>query len=156
MPRLITHTAGLFTALLMLLLVSAPVVAQQSGIDRVGDYEIHYDVLPTAFLNPQVAQGYNLVRSRGQGMVRVTVLKRLDDGSVEPVRATVSGQVGNLAGQVNGLGFRMVEVGRREGYSHIATFRFSHDDPLRFNLRVIYAPGEPAHELHFIRRLYLD
>lgn len=145
-------------SLLLLILLLLPLVASARNHppEPVGDYVIYYDVLPTAFLEPQVAQAYSLVRSKGQGMVRVTVLKKLDDGTLQPVRARVSGQVSNLAGQMNGLGFREIEVGRGQGYSSVATFRFSHDDPLRFNLRVTYSPQFPAHELGFIDRLLME
>lgn len=145
-------------SLLLLVLLLLPLVASARNHppEQVGDYTIYYDVLPTAFLEPQVAQAYNLVRSKGQGMVRVTVLKKLDDGTLQPVRARVSGQVSNLAGQLNGLGFRELEVGRGQGYSSVATFRFTHDDPLRFNLRITYSPQFPAHELGFIDRLLME
>ncbi|MBE0506150.1 MAG: DUF4426 domain-containing protein [Marinospirillum sp.] len=140
----------------LMLLLPLPLLAQNNAMERVGDYEIYYDVLPTSFLNPQVAQGYGIVRSKGQGMVRVTVLKRLEDGSSEPVRARVSGQAGNLAGQINSLGFQLKEVGQGEGYANIASFRYSHDDPMRFLLRVTYSPQHPAYELAFVRRLLMD
>ncbi|GLR63525.1 DUF4426 domain-containing protein [Marinospirillum insulare] len=145
-------------AALFLLLVASPafVAAAQEGMERVGEYEIYYNVLPTSFLNPQVAQGYGVVRSKGQGMVRVTVLHRLADGSSEPVKARVSGHAGNLAGQLNGLSFHTHQVGQDNGYFNLATFRFAHDDPMRFNLRVTYNSKQPAHELSFIRRLYMD
>jgi len=142
--------------LLVLSLLPLTLLAQDKNMERVGDYEIYYDVLPTSFLNPQVAQGYGVVRSKGQGMVRVTVLRRLADGSGEPVKARVSGHAGNLAGQLNGLSFHTHEVGQSQGFFNLATFRFAHDDPMRFKLRVTYDSKKPAHELAFIRRLYMD
>jgi len=144
--------------LLLLLICLLPLTAQagqQGNLRQVGDYSIHYDVVPTAFLDPQVAQGYGITRSRGQGLLRITVLKK-EGEQLKPVRAMVSGQVGNLAGQTNSLSFRQVEVGQDEGYSTLATFRYSHDEPLRFNLQVGYAAGQPSEELHFIRRLYIE
>lgn len=135
---------------------SLTLLAQDKNMEKVGDYEIYYDVLPTSFLSPQVAQGYNVVRSKSQGMVRVTVLHRLADGSSEPVKARVSGHAGNLAGQLNGLSFHTHEVGQNQGFFNLATFRFVHDDPMRFKLQVTYSPQQPAYELAFIDRLYMD
>lgn len=142
--------------LVALSLLPLTLLAQDKNMERVGDYEIYYDVLPTSFLNPQVAQGYGVVRSKGQGMIRVTVLHRLADGSSKPVNARVSGHAGNLAGQLNGLSFHTHQVGQNQGIFNLATFRFVHDDPMRFNLRVTYDSKKPAHELAFIRRLYMD
>ena len=142
--------------LFLLSLMPLTLLAQDKNMERVGEYEIYYDVLPTSFLNPQVAQGYGVVRSKGQGMIRVTVLHRLADGTSEPVKARVSGHAGNLAGQLNGLSFHTHEVGQNQGIFNLATFRFAHDDPMRFNLRVTYDSKKPSHELAFIRRLYMD
>lgn len=148
----------LLAGFLLLLLNFLPLtlLAQDKNMERVGEYEIYYDVLPTSFLNPQVAQGYGVVRSKGQGMVRVTVLHRLKDGTSKQVNARVSGHAGNLAGQLNGLSFHTHQVGQNQGVFNLATFRFAHDDPMRFNLRITYDSKKPAHELSFIRRLYMD
>lgn len=148
----------LLSGLLLVALSFLPItlLAQDKNMERVGEYEIYYDVLPTSFLNPQVAQGYGIVRSKGQGMVRVTVLHRLADGTSKQVNARVSGHAGNLAGQLNGLSFHTHQVGQNQGIFNLATFRFAHDDPMRFNLRVTYDSKKPAYELSFIRRLYMD
>ncbi len=147
----------LLSGLLLVALSVLPLAAlAKDNVEQVGEYEIYYDVLPTSFLNPQVAQGYGVVRSKGQGMVRVTVLRHLADGTSEAVKARVSGYAGNLAGQLNGLSFHTHEVGQNQGIFNLATFRFANDDPMRFNLRVTYDSKKPAHELAFIRRLYMD
>lgn len=141
----------------LLLAFSLTAQAQDSNYREVGDYTIFYDVLPTDFLDPQLAQAYSLTRSRGLGLLRVTVMKKDAEGQLQPVsQPRVSGQAGNLAGQTSPLSFREVEVGQGEGYSTISTFRYSHASPMRFNLRVVYASGKPAEELHFVRRLSIE
>lgn len=145
----------LFVLFLLCLLPWTSFAGQNSNFRQLGDYTLYYDVVPTAFLDPQIAQAYGVTRSQGQGLLRITVLHKQGD-QLKPVRAMVSGQVGNLAGQTNSLSFRQVEVGQNEGYSTLATFRYTHDQPLRFNLQVSYAAGQPPEELHFIRRLYIE
>ena len=142
---------------LWLLLLAGPVQAQNSNFREVGAYTIFYDVVPTAFLDPQIAQAYSVTRSQGLGLLRITVMKKDETGQLQPVsQPRVSGQAGNLAGQTNPLSFREVQVGQGEGYSTISTFRYSHDTAMRFNLRVTYASGKPAEDLHFVRRLAID
>lgn len=140
-----------------LFLLSFAAQAQEDNIREVGDYRIFYNVLPTSFLDPQLAQAYGLTRSKGLGLLRITVMKKREDGSLEPVEhPRVSGQAGNLAGQTRALSFRQVEVGQGQGYSTLSTFRYSHDEPLRFNLEVKYDPQQPAEPLDFIRRLLIE
>ena len=131
--------------------------ADQERVREVGDYRIFYDVLPTSFLDPLLAQAYGLTRSKGLGLLRVTVMKKLADGSLEPVaHPRVSGQAGNLVGQTRPLSFREIEVGRDQGYSTLSTFRYSADESIRFNLKVKYASDEPAERLDFVRRLNIE
>ena len=142
---------------LLLLTLALPAQAQNSNVREVGAYTIFYDVVPTAFLDPQIAQAYSVTRSRGLGLLRITVMKKDEQGHLQPVsQPRVSGQAGNLAGQTSPLSFREVQVGRGDGYSTISTFRYSHETAMRFNLRVHYTSGKPAEELHFVRRLSID
>lgn len=140
--------AGLF----LLATFSLPAIA--SSPVKIGDYLIHYNVMATAELNPQVAQGYGITRSKGFGFVRVTVNKQGENGKLLPVDARVSGQVSNLAGQLQSLGFKSHAVGQDLGHFNLATFRYTPEDPLRFNLKVTYEGGKPAAELNFIERIY--
>lgn len=142
--------------LCLCLLLPLSAVAQNNGTARVGEYEIFYNLLPTSFLHPQVAEGYGIVRSRGHGLLRITVIRHLPDGHTQAVDARVDGQMSSLTGQIQGLSFRTLRVAGDEGFPSVAVFRFSHDDPMRFNLRVHYAAGQPPHELNFIGRLYMD
>lgn len=130
--------------------------AAAENVHKIGAYEIYYDVMPSGDLDPKVAQGYGLVRAKGVGIVRVTVLERLESGGSKAVTARVSGEVSNLAGQLNSLGFKSYQVGQQAGSFNLAYFRFGHDDPLRFRLRVTYASDKPAAEISFIKRLYMD
>ncbi|WP_416886351.1 DUF4426 domain-containing protein [Marinospirillum sp.] len=142
--------------LLMLFWVSAPLLAQNSNVERVGEYVIYYDVMPTPFLEPNIAQAYQITRSRGLGLMRVSVVRERPDGQREPVQARVSGHASTLAGQISSLNFRNVQAGQ-EGYSAaVASFRYQHDEPLRFDLTVHYANGQPAQRLQFLRRLLIE
>lgn len=137
-------------------LLSASVWAQNTNVERVGEYVIYYDVMPTPFLEPHIAQAYQITRSRGLGLMRVSVVRERADGQREPVQARVSGHASTLAGQLSSLNFRNVQAGQ-EGYSAaVASFRYQHDEPLRFDLMVHYANGQPAQRLQFLRRLYID
>jgi hypothetical protein len=58
---------------LSVLLLPAVVSAQQS--ERFGDYEIHYNALPTGMLNDAIAEQYGIVRSRTRGLIMLTVMR---------------------------------------------------------------------------------
>lgn len=122
--------------------------------ETYGDYQIHYNTVTTSFLQPEVAQAYDIVRSRYQALVNITVLKVNADGSTTPVNAIVTGEAGNLAEQSRSLSFRTIR--EQEAIYSIATFRFTEDEPTRFRLQVRADPNLPPYELTFIDRFYAD
>ena len=141
---------SLLTALALLISLIQPVQAGQ--YDQVGDYQIHYNTFTTGFLQPEVAQAYGIVRSRYQGMINISVLKKQADGRYKPVEAMVTGDVSNLAGQSVGLAFRSIR--EPNAIYQITTFNFTEDEPTRFRLKVRFDPNKEPHDLSFIRRFY--
>jgi hypothetical protein len=128
--------------------------AKAEQFEQVGDYQIHYNTFTTSFLQPQVAKAYNIVRSRYQAMINISVLKKQSDGRYKAVEALVTGDVGNLAGQSVSLAFRSIR--EPNAIYQITTFRFTEDEPTRFRLKVRFDPNQPAYDLSFIRRFYGD
>ena len=74
-------------------------VAEQKVVN--GEYEIHYIVLPTTFLRPNIAAQYELPRGKNRALVNVSVLE-----NGQPVKALVRGTSRNLLEQQQTLAFR--------------------------------------------------
>jgi len=150
--HLIPSIRRLFYSVVALLAFALPISAQAAQFEQVGDYQIHYNTLTTGFLQPDVAQAYGIVRSRYQGMINVSVLKKQPDDSYKPVEAMVTGDVANLAGQSVNLAFRSIR--EPNAIYQITTFRFTEDEPTRFRLKVRFDPNIEPYDLSFIRRFY--
>lgn len=103
--------------------------AQAQRSERFGDYEIHYNAIPTAMLAPEVARAYDVVRSRGRALITVTVLQH-----GRPVSARMTGNVVNDAGQPQRLNLREVREG--DGVYYIASARIDPPDRLRVELEI--------------------
>ncbi|MEX0730437.1 MAG: DUF4426 domain-containing protein [Aquisalimonadaceae bacterium] len=136
-----------FTALLLCLLLPSLLLAER--MERFDDYEIHYNAMPTTRLLPQVAQAYNLQRSRVQGLVMVTVLQ---DG--RPVSASVRGNAYTDSGQQRDINFREVRDG--DAVYNLGTYRISDLETLRFDLTVRPEMGDRAHPLGFREQFFVD
>ena len=65
--------------LLTLLGGSGMALAQQSKM--FGPYELHYSVVNTTFLSPEVAATYAIVRGKNRGIVTLAVREHLAEGS---------------------------------------------------------------------------
>lgn len=137
-----------FAALLFCLLLM-PLSALAERMERFNDYEIHFNAMPTTRLQPEVAQAYDLQRSRVQGLVMVTVIQ---DGS--PVAASVRGNAYTDSGQQRDINFRQVREG--DAVYNLGTYRIGNLETLRFELSVRPEMGDRAHALGFRERFFVD
>lgn len=145
---------GLVMGLTMLLaLLTGPANAQQ--YEQIDNYQVHYSAVSTRFISDEIAARYSIQRSQVQGLLNVSVLEKLDDGSTRPVNATIRGSVGPLSGGQTALSFRNVRSDN-DTLSHITTFRLHEDEPLRFDLDVTYDRNQEPARVSFIQRFYFN
>jgi len=137
----------LILALLPLLLL--PMQAAAERMERHGDYEVHFNAMPTTRLLPEVAQAYSLQRSRVQGFVMVTVLK-----NGKPVPASVRGNAYTASGQQRDIRFRRIREG--EAHYNLGTYRIADLETLSFDLSVRPDDGDRGYQLGFRERFFVD
>ena len=129
------------------LLLSPALHAEQKAI--IGDFEAHYVVFPSTFLNAEVAGAYGITRARNLSILNLSVL----DSAGEGVRVGLAGQVRNLLGQQSPLRFREIREDRALYY--IAEVRHANREVLRFSITVT-PPGERTFDLRFQQELFWD
>ncbi|TVP87480.1 MAG: DUF4426 domain-containing protein [Thioalkalivibrio sp.] len=134
--------------LLALLVAAAPVHANEVEFDR---YIVHYSVLSTHFLSPEVARAYDLRRSRSRALVNIAIMKR-DSEEMESVPGTVRGQAQNLNRQVRHLRFRQIRAG--DAYYHLAEVRVRPGEVLDFTLEVTAEDDDEAMPVNFQHVIY--
>jgi len=127
------------------LLITTSAYAEQKMV--VGDYAIHYIVIPTTFLNPKIAAQYQLVRGQDRALVNVSVIGA--DGS--PASAGVSGTAQNLIGQIATLRFNEVREG--EAIYYLAELRHGNEEHRKFVLEMTLPDGEIAN-IEFQQKMY--
>lgn len=122
--------------------------ANEVEFDR---YVVHYSVISTSFLSPEVARAYDLHRSRNRALVNVVIMKR-DADSRQSVSGTVTGHTVNLNRQVRHLRFREVRDG--DAYYHLAEVPIRPGEVLDFKLRVSVEGEAEAMPLSFRQVFY--
>lgn len=115
--------------------------------ERLGSWEVHYSAFASTFLQPEVAQAYNLIRSRAQGVVSISVL---DPVSKKAQRIAVSGYALNSLGQRRELNFRRIS----EGSSLYYLTSVQHDDEDHYRFFVTIQLGDAVEELRFDHTFY--
>ena len=124
-----------------------PAEAEQKAV--FSDYEVHYILLPTTFLKADIADKYNLRRSKDRALVNVSVLNL--QGT--PVQANVRGSAENLLGQRQNLTFNEVIEG--EAIYYLALLRYADEEFQRVALNVVLPNGELA-EIKFQQKMYWE
>ncbi|MCW8885137.1 MAG: DUF4426 domain-containing protein [Motiliproteus sp.] len=128
-------------------------IAQAEQFKPFDQYEVHYVAFNSSFVTPDVASAYDLQRSKYRALVNIAVLKK--EGKEKPsVKAMVKGTVKNLIGQSRDLSFTEIREG--ESIYYIASFRFTDDEMLSFEISAQPDPNKPPYSLTFKQHFYAD
>jgi len=124
---------ALMNSVLALLFMSGNAFAESS--QQVGNYIVHYNALSTEFLPPNVAQTYDIKRSKNRGFLNISVLKKGDN--YEGVEAKVEVYAVNLVGQLRTLDMR--KITEQNAVYYISDFAVSHLERFTFKIKVTTA-----------------
>lgn len=138
-------SAVLLSALLMCLSLQANAEQKQT----LGEWDVHYMVVNTPFLTPEVAANYGIVRSKYNALVNISVLDK-DSGQAQ--RVSVDGHATNLLGKKRDLSFKKVEDG--DAIYYLAVLPFRDQETYRFEISVKKVSSQQT--LKFKQKMYVD
>lgn len=128
----------------LLFTVGLSLHAEQST--KIDAYTVHYSVVNSTFLTPEVAQRHDIVRAENRAVLTLSVL----DADQQPIPVQVNGFRVNLLSQQLPLDFRSVS----EGTAHycLASFKFTSEEMLKFHLTVELPTGR--RDFEFQQKVY--
>ena len=97
-------------------------------------YELHYIVLNTTEIPPQVAQLYNITRSGKQAFINLSVLQKTIGDYGTPVAASLTARQRSLVGQTSLINLREIREG--DAIYYIGTFRIFDQETLWFDIEL--------------------
>jgi hypothetical protein len=112
---------------------------------------VHYTVINTTFLSPDVARAYDVRRSSNRALVNIVVMQRGEEG-MQSVPAALSGQAVNLNRQVRHLRFRMIRDG--DAIYHLAEVPVRPGEELDFQIRILAEGSDQPLPLRFRQLFY--
>ncbi|WP_339477581.1 MULTISPECIES: DUF4426 domain-containing protein [unclassified Pseudomonas] len=118
----------LFTACLSVGAMAADAIKSER-MEKFGDITVHYNTFNSTFLTPEIAKGAELIRSKQQGVINVSVIK---DG--KPLMAQVSGTVKDLTSQSIPLQFK--QVTEQGAIYYIAQYPVPQQETRTFEIKV--------------------
>ena len=132
--RLNTRVFVHFMFVTVFCLHSTMASAEQSK--QVGDWTVHYSVVNSTFIQPEIAEQYKIVRSESHAVLTLSILNAED----VPVSTPIKGSFKNLLGQINTLTFTKIE--EEPAIYYVANFRFVNKEQLRFELEFDFPNGK--------------
>ena len=141
MGRLITV---LLAACLSLSAVAADAIKGERK-EVFGDITVHYNTFNSTFLTPDIAKAAELIRSKNQGVINVSVIK---DG--KPLIANVTGTIKDLTSQSVTLNFR--QVTEQGAIYYIAQYPVEQQETRTFEIKV--QNGDKINTINFNQELF--
>ncbi|WP_016704846.1 DUF4426 domain-containing protein [Pseudomonas chlororaphis] len=110
-----------------------------------GDMTVHYNTFNSTFLQPDIAKAAELVRSKNQGVINVSVLK-----AGKPLVAQVTGTVKDLTSQSVPLKFK--QVTEQGAIYYIAQYPVEQQETRTFEIKV--QTGDTINTINFNQELF--
>ncbi|ALI07770.1 MULTISPECIES: DUF4426 domain-containing protein [Pseudomonas] len=110
-----------------------------------GDITVHYNTFNSTFLTPEIAKAAELIRSKNQGVINVSVIK-----SGKPLIADVSGTVKDLTSKTVPLSFR--QITEQGAIYYIAQYPVDQQETRTFEIKV--QTGDKINTINFNQELF--
>ena len=130
---------------------SGAAVAQQSEI--FGPYELHYSVVNTTFLAPEVAATYGIVRGKKRAILTLAVREQLAGGMSETRTTLLKGHTWDLI-QNQTLDF--LEIREGDAVYYIAEFKFINEEWRFFEVDFRPEGADETYTFTFKHQLYTE
>ncbi|MHC8312277.1 DUF4426 domain-containing protein [Pseudomonas sp. GT1P32] len=113
--------------------------------EKFGDVTVHYNTFNSTFLTPDIAKSAELIRSKNQGVINVSVIK---DG--KPLISDVSGTVKDLTSQSVPLKFK--QITEQGAVYYIAQYPVDQQEIRTFEIKV--QTGDKINTINFNQELF--
>ena len=137
----------------LLALISLATTAQAQQSEMFGPYELHYSVVNTTFLAPEVAANYGIVRSKQRAILNLAVREHLPDGSTEGRTMQLQGRTWDL---IQGQPLEFMEVREGKAIYYLADFKFINEEWRFFETVFRPAGAQQSYTFTFKHQLYVD
>ena len=113
--------------------------------ETFGDVTVHYNTFNSTYLTPDIAKSAELIRSKNQGVINISVLK---EG--KPLMAQVSGSVKDLTSQTVPLKFK--QITEQGAIYYIAQYPVDQQEVRTFDIKV--QTGDKTNTISFQQELF--
>ena len=110
-----------------------------------GDITVHYNTFNSTFLQPDIAKAAELIRSKNQGVINVSVIK-----AGQPMVASVTGSVKDLTSKTVPLNFK--QITEQGAIYYLAQYPVDQQEVRTFEIKV--QAGDKINTINFNQELF--
>ncbi len=135
-----------------LLLLASMAVAEQKTTQ--GNYELHYNTFPSTFLSKEVANTYQIVRSKNRGIVSLSVL---DKSQTPPtaLEAEIKITAKNLLHQNKDIKLIKI-IEENQAVYYLGIFAMNNQEDVHFNVSATPKGSDEQISVSFSREFFTD
>lgn len=141
------HSVAFAMTLLCWLTIASSAQAEQ--FKTLGNWDVHYIVLNSTFLQPEIARQYQIQRSKYNAFINISVL---DHDSKKAQNVAITGSATNLLGTIKELEFEQVK--EQDSIYYLAQLPFRDRETFRFSIDIVH--GNERQTLMFKQELVTD
>lgn len=131
-----------------------PAEAAEVASKDFGDYVVHFNAISTDQLTPEVAKAYGIVRSKNRALLNVSIVRKVEGTTGQPVPGSVAALVANDTGQVKDTNLREIREG--DAVYYIADFAVSNAETLIFTVDATPINETSRFSVRFTRTFYAE
>lgn len=146
----------LSTLTLSLIFLLAVNTSHAESVMDLGEYEVHYNALPTTFLDSRIARSYNIKRSANRGLINIAILKKTKGTTGVPVTGMVNVYSTNMANQLKKISLRKVVEQDNSAIYYIGEFKVANEETLNFTISVSPENKKPPSEIKFSKQFFAN
>ncbi|TDR22452.1 DUF4426 domain-containing protein [Marinicella litoralis] len=119
-----------------------------------GHFELHYNTFPSTFLSKEIANTYQITRSKNRGIVSISVIDKSTD-TAKAVEAEVTITAKNLLNQNKEIKFfKIVEANKAVYY--LGSFALNDQEDINFSITATPTNSEVKLSTKFSREFFTD
>ena len=134
-----------------LMLMPCLAIAQQS--ETFGPYELHYSVVNTTFLDPQIAETYGIARGKKRAILNLAIRKNVSTEESEASAMTLEGKTWDL---IQNQALQFSEIREGGAIYYIAQFSFINEEWRFFEIDFRPSGSDKTYTYKFKHQLFIN
>jgi hypothetical protein len=141
-------------SLIITVLLACNGLLQAEQVVIQGDYELHYNTFPSTFLSKEIANTYQITRSKNRGILSISVM---DKSGEEPkaVEADITIEAKNLVHQSKDI--KLIKIKEQdEAIYYLGTFALNNEENVNFSIEAKPTGSDTVFQVKFTREFFTD